>query len=400
MIPAPSLRVPSFDDPAAAGRLALAVADVNWFTTANLFGAINQPEVDTLLLHCQDYRNAWNHGLRPWHRPAGLRQVGARQWRRELVLPTGWMKRFPSWGMRPIRSTITRWRAAVAPDAPLSLVMTYPHYLYLKELVRPDHSVYFNLDDYRLYWPGSAAELRALEERAVRESSLTVCVARQRCEELRRWVPEFADRIRHLPHGTPDFALAERPRSVPAEPPPDLVHLKRPLLGFIGSLEDRIDWPLLTDLARAIPQASIVLIGRPAVLGASEWERDCRRCLDQPNVHQIGWRPQDQIGRYNDAFDVILVPYRTDHPFNIACCPTKIMDSMGSGRPMVVTDLPECRLYESLINVARTRAEFINTVQETLAARSDDGRAEQRWRFAAANTCEQVVGRLLSWMRP
>ena len=39
------------------------------------------------------------------------------------------------------------------PTAPLALVMTYPHYLYLRDIVRPDRQVYFNIDDYALYWP-------------------------------------------------------------------------------------------------------------------------------------------------------------------------------------------------------------------------------------------------------
>ncbi len=60
-------------------------------------------------------------------------------------------------------------------------------------------------------------------------------------------------------------------------------------------------------------------------------------------------------GAYYQAFDVTLIPYRMDHPFNRACNPTKIMDAMGSGRPIVATAIPECRLHAERFDVAERR---------------------------------------------
>ena len=105
------------------------------------------------------------------------------------------------------------------------------------------------------------------------------------------------------------------------------------------------------------------------------WYDDYRRCLARPNVHALGWRPQESIHQYNRAFDVCLIPYRTDHPFNRACSPTKIMDYMGTGRPIVSTALPECQLYDHLFHVAADADEFLAAVRAILDAHSDDGRA-------------------------
>jgi teichuronic acid biosynthesis glycosyltransferase TuaH len=310
------------------------------------------------------------------------------------------MKRLPTWGMRPIGRTVTDWRSCHAGGAPLALVMTYPYYLFLGQQVRPEVQVYFNLDDYALYWPKCADEVRRLEHRAVRESDLTVCVSRLRAEELRRAVPEAADRVRHLPHGAPSSFLADAPQHRPAPPPDDLASLPRPLLGYIGSMEDRVDWGLLTRLSEAFPSASVVLIGRPAPEQDADWYSEYRGCLARPNVHALGWRPQEMVGRYNAAFDVCLIPYRADHPFNRACCPTKIMDTMGSGRPMVSTALPECLLYEHLFDVAAGDDAFLAAVGRILAAGSDDGRASDRHEWARAHTCERVAERFLDWIMP
>ena len=381
----------------ADGKMALAVADVNWFSTENLFRAVRRESVSTLLLSCMDYRNAWRKGQRPWTTwGAPLQSRGLRHWRQDLVLPSGWMKSFPNLGMRPIARAVKTWRRSAAPDGPLTLVMTYPYYAVLRDQLAPERSVYLNLDDYSLYWPERGDEIRALERRVVRDSDLTVCVSRRRAEQLRAAVPEAAGRIRHLPHGAPAALIAERPWHLPAPAPDDLADRPSPLLGYIGSMEDRVDWPLLTRLAAEFPCASIILIGRPVPEGAGGgWVEDYRRCVARPNVHVLGWRTQESLAGYYRALDVTLIPYRTDHPFNQSCCPTKIMDGMGSGRPIVSTDLPECRLYAHLLDVAADADAFVGMVRALLDAGSDDGRASARHDHAVQNTCAAVVHRLL-----
>lgn len=383
---------------AAEARLALAVADANWYTTENLFREVQRANVSTLLLKCFDYYNAWMRGIPPWAWGRALSQSGPRLWQRDLVLPSGWMKSFPTFGMRPIGRSIQAWWREHAQADRLALVMTYPHYLYLRDIVRPDYQIYFNIDDYTQYWPRWAQSVSLLEQQAVREADVTVCVSRLRAEELRAAVPEAAEKIRHLPHGSPTNMLAEHPWDHPAPPPADMAALPRPLLGYVGNLEDRVDWGLLDRLSAAFPHGSVVIVGKATPKQRGAWYTDCERFLSRPNVHALGWRPQEVIHEYNRSFDVCLIPYRTDHPFNRACSPTKIMDYMGTGRPIVSTALPECRLYDQLFHVAADDTEFIAAVREIITLGSDDGRAPQRFEWANRNTCQRVADRLLDWL--
>jgi glycosyltransferase involved in cell wall biosynthesis len=385
------------DGEAKCQPLALAVADISWFTTASLFREIDSDSARVLALRCMDYRNGWRQGIYPWSSSCRPRALGGNSVTCDMVLPSGWMKRFPRLGMRPIARAIRRFWERSDPGRRRVLVMTYPHYLYLRDQLSPDFSLYYNVDDYTLYWPRHANRIRALEREMVIRTEATVCVARYRASALRTAIPEAAAKIHHLPHGTPEAFLADCPYHRPAPPPEELANLPRPLLGYVGSIEGRVDWPLMNRLCDAFPGGSIVLAGKTpgARHDRDPWFRDWLEFSSRPNVHCIGWRPQAELPIYYRAFDVILIPYLSDDPFNRACCPTKIADGLGSGRPIVATALPECRLYSHLFDVVEDAASFVDAVRSIVAADSDDGRAGLRHEHARENTCRLVAGRLL-----
>ncbi len=385
---------PPEDDPG----FDLVVADASWSWTEKLFSPLADLGVRTLLIKACDWRNALHQRrpVRDWLSPLSRR--GERLWQRQFILPPGWMKTYPRLGMRPLAWAAREWHRSLDRPRPLALAISYPHYLYLRDLLRPDWLLYYNMDDYAFYWASRGEAIRRLERQAVREADLSVFCARIRAEELAEAEPGAASKIVHLPHGAPSAAIAEQPQRTPALAPADIAELPRPLLGFVGSLEDRLDWPLVERVAREFPEGSIVLIGRePAPTPGEAWYSDYLKAAARPNVHRIGWRAD--VGRYNAAFDVCLIPYRVDHPFNRAACPTKVMDYMATSRPVVSTALPECRLYAHLFDVAETPEAFVASIGRIVARGSDDGRADLRWDLARESTWEKTSAGLLHRFR-
>ena len=124
------------------------------------------------------------------------------------------MKRYPRLGMRPVPGAIRRWWKSQPPDRRRGLVMSYPHYLYLRDQLRPDVSVYYNIDDYTLYWPDRPAGPRARARDGL-AAEVTICVSRLRADELIAAIPQAAGRIHHVPHGTPTPFLAHEPLERP-----------------------------------------------------------------------------------------------------------------------------------------------------------------------------------------
>ena len=374
----------------------IVVADASWTWTERLFSPLAELGPRVLLIKACDWRNALHQG-----RPAGdwlcpRRRVSDTLWEQTIVLPPGWMKTYPRLGMLPVSWAIRAWRREVGGNRPVALAVSYPHYLYLRDLVRPDAFLYYNMDDYGLYWRSRRLAIRELERQVVREADLSIFCAKVRAEELTAAVPEARERVVHLPHGAPASAIGPAPQHGPAAPPDDLRALPRPLLGFVGSLGDRLDWPLVEHIAQEVPQGSVVLVGQePEPRPQEDWYRDYLRATGLANVHRIGWRSQAELSRYNSAFDVCLIPYRVDHPFNHAACPTKVMDYMATSRPVVTTALPECALYANLFHVAETPAAFVAAIRDVVARGSDDGKAALRWDTARGATWERTSAVML-----
>ena len=374
----------------------LVVADASWTWTERLFTPLADLGVRVLLIKACDWRNAVDQ-RRPvsdWLWP--LRRESENLWHRQFILPPGWMKTYPGLGMKPLAWAAAAWHRSLENPRPLVLAISYPHYLYLRDQLKPSSLIYYNMDDYAFYWASRGEAIRSLERRVVREADLSVFCAKIRADELAKAEPEASSRIIHLPHGAPRSAIVNAPQDRPAHPPEDLQHIPGPRLGFVGTLEDRLDWKLVERIADEFPEGSVVLIGRePKPAPRQSWYQDYLRAIDKPNVHRLGWKTQAEIARYNASFDVCLIPYLTDHPFNRVSCPTKVMDYMATTRPVVSTALPECQLYRHLFHVAESHEEFTAAIRSVVSHGSDDGRAELRWKAAREATWERTSLALL-----
>lgn len=380
-------------------KTSVIVADSCWHSTRNLLETwppASAPDARLLRLEPIDWRNALARGKRPWRWGIHHEQVGSLVSVVEAELPPGWMKSFPALGQWPLARACRKWRKMAVPaDAAISLWITYPFYLALAQQVEPASLIYYNLDDYSLYWPARADAVRAWEARAVARADWTVCVAAERARQLRQAFPDRAGRILHLPHGAPEATIPAEPFLTHGPPPPEFAHIPRPWLGYLGGLEDRVDWPLLQKVAESFPEASVVLIGpRPKLEGQETWHAAARKTLSLPNVYAAGPVEQGRIAETYASFDVNMIPYDATHPFNVACSPTKLMDAMGCGRPAVATDLPECRVHDGLYEIARNHDDFLHRLGRSIASGFRDGLEHDRWRFARNHSSRIVLDKL------
>ena len=155
-----------------------------------------------------------------------------------------------------------------------------------------------------------------------------------------------------------------------------------PVAGLIGTLSERIDVNLLDAVVDA--DISLFLVGRRPP-GADFESLD--RLLVRPQVSWAGPRSFDELPSYLRVMDVGLVPYSSNHPFNRASSPLKVLEYLAAGRAVVSTDLPSVReLNTDLVTIAEGPQAFAAAVAEAARTAHDPDLIARRQAFAARHS--------------
>ncbi|NNE57221.1 MAG: glycosyltransferase [Hellea sp.] len=135
----------------------------------------------------------------------------------------------------------------------------------------------------------------------------------------------LTEEIHFVPNGT-----EIPPEGLPM--PSALENIARPIAGYVGNLQDRIDWDLLEEAAEHVPDVSFVIAG-----GGANPE-NIERLDKLPNVHFIGVVPYEKVQAYIAHFDVCIVPHKgTDLTRRMN--PLKVYNYFSAAKPIVTTEV-------------------------------------------------------------
>lgn len=219
--------------------------------------------------------------------------------------------------------------------------------------LRARRLVYDVMDDFTAFdWSPRGAQ--AMENRLLKRADAVFTGTHALLEKTAPARPDAT----FVPCGV-NFERFYRDPQAPAEPLPEDLHgLPRPLIGYAGTLSERVDPRILRDLAEAFPRASIVLIGPVyCTLGPPP---------QAPNIHYLGLKPHEALGPYLRAFDVALLPFRLSQAA-MAINPVKMLEYLAAGCVVVSTALPDVvRFYGDVALIAESREDFIAKTRKAL----------------------------------
>ncbi len=172
-----------------------------------------------------------------------------------------------------------------------------------------------------------------------------------------------------------------------AEPHPALAPYRgRPVFGYVGVIDERIDLELVDALACAYPEATVAMVGPLAKIEQSALPR-------RANIAYLGQREYAELPALLAGFDVALMPFAlNEHTASIS--PTKTLEYLAAGLPVVSTAVADVVAdHGDVVHVARCRDEFVALVER--ARRPDEMRAQR----AAAKTRAATWDALAASMR-
>jgi glycosyltransferase involved in cell wall biosynthesis len=162
--------------------------------------------------------------------------------------------------------------------------------------------------------------------------------------------------------------------------------IQKPVLGFFGVVDERMDYELIARLADANPNWSVVIIGPRTKVEESVLPK-------RSNIHWLGGRDYKELPAYCKAFDVCLMPFALNEATEYIN-PTKSLEYMATGRPIVSSAVADVvRNFGSVVHIGNSHDEFIELCRQALA-QPDSERIQRGLEMAADNTWESIVAKL------
>jgi glycosyltransferase involved in cell wall biosynthesis len=220
-------------------------------------------------------------------------------------------------------------------------------------------TIYYCVDEFS-EWPGAdRAAMLEMEGELLENVDLVITSS----SALFDAKSERHPRVRLLRHGV-DW---ESFRQGTGQVPDVLARAPRPIAGFTGLADARLDVELLAALAERRPDVTFVFVG-PRQLPPGPLD-------ERPNLRFLPPVPYPDVPAVVRAFDVAMLPYLESTLTN-RINPLKLREYLASGGPVVATGIPEVRPYRPWVRVARGIDEWLSALAEALAE-GDSRRAER-----------------------
>jgi glycosyltransferase involved in cell wall biosynthesis len=163
--------------------------------------------------------------------------------------------------------------------------------------------------------------------------------------------------------------------------PDDQRRIPAPRIGYYGVIDERLDLPLISELARNRPDWHIVLIG-PII------KVDPANLPQAPNIHYLGPKRYEELPAYVAGWDVAVMPFARNEATRFIS-PTKTPEYLAAGKPVVSTSIRDVvRTYGTtgMVRIADTVDAFVSAVEEamrdnraTRITRIDEHLKDQSW---------------------
>jgi glycosyltransferase involved in cell wall biosynthesis len=208
------------------------------------------------------------------------------------------------------------------------------------------------------------AFIRSLHERAIDAADLIFYSSRKLLQEATRGLDKS-----YLLEQAVDFDHWSRVSSNEIKVADIIEEIPHPRIGYFGAIEPwLVDQELLKQAAQQRPDWNWIFIGNKS------------RGLEIEALPQVHFLPpvsyQDLPG-YAAGFDVCVLPWNTEVPFTSYGSAIKVREYLASGKPVVISPLPEYESMSDVLRIARSRDQFLELVGDAL---KEDDREQSRLR--------------------
>jgi glycosyltransferase involved in cell wall biosynthesis len=151
------------------------------------------------------------------------------------------------------------------------------------------------------------------------------------------WLPNGVD----LKHYQQKYPIINR----------DIGEIKKPIIGYVGTIQDRLDQDLLEFLIRSNPDKSFVMVG-------PVWYPQIKeRFKSWSNVYFLGRKSYEEVPMYIQQFNVGIIPHKIDR-FIKSTNPMKMYEYLACQKPIVSTTGGDIEQFKDLVYITNNYEQF------------------------------------------
>lgn len=149
-------------------------------------------------------------------------------------------------------------------------------------------------------------------------------------------------------------------------------------IGYLGSIDERLDFDLLYDLMIQHPEYQFQFVGRIVE------KTQVNRLAQLANCEFLGPKPITELSTYVAGFQVGLIPFKCNK-LTAGIYPLKINEYLAIGIPVITTPFTDLTEFRGVAYEAATAKDFSDVVRQALIEDTADS-VEARKAFAASNS--------------
>jgi glycosyltransferase involved in cell wall biosynthesis len=215
------------------------------------------------------------------------------------------------------------------------------------------------------------------ERQLIKNSDMVICTSKQLQEDKKKFHPKtyFVSNAADIKH-----SILATDKNLPVHKAVN--QFKKPVIGYFGSIEKRIDYAMLKEVVEGNMDKSFVFAGPVS----REWVPES--FFELPNVHFIGRIPYDEMPSVLKCFDVAIIPFRK-YEESATVFPMKLFEYLGAGKPVVSTDfnLDLKNFTDDLVAYCSNGKEFSAAINEALD-KDNECLQQERIKLASNHTWE------------
>lgn len=243
-----------------------------------------------------------------------------------------------------------------SPTFLLTYLVDYPG---LYRALNPIKQIYDCVDDHASYnGLRSPKFVNQLEKKVASDSFVCFATTKELVEKLLPFQPNT-----HLVTNGVDVDFFIQSQKVK---PSSMQALKRPIIGYIGAIQEWFDVELIAWAAKERPNFQFVLVG--------PFKDSIVLKLNLPNIKLLGRKPYEEAPSYIHSFDVCLIPF-IQNKLTLNISPLKFYEYCSLGKPTVSIPIKQMIPFLDLCYLYTTKESFLDSLDQAL---SEDKKIRER----------------------